>query len=130
MRTWLYETLSNDPGLIHLFGDRFFQGESMLTSVVVKPFLVYTIGNATDVLLSEEMDTPERQFFQVYIHDEGGDYTRIDNGVRLVKNLLRHQQNADAGVMDIIYLETSRDLDDQTMQTIMRYIRFQAIKER
>ena len=130
MRTWLHQTLKNDLPLIELFGDRFFQGESMRSSVVVKPFLVYTIGNATDVLLSEEPDTPERQFFQIYIHDEGADYTRIDEGVKRVKKLLRHQQNAEAGIIDIIYLETSRDLDDVTMNTILRYIRFQAIKER
>lgn len=130
MRTWLYQTLKNDPGLIELFGNRFYQGESMMSANIAKPFLVYTIGNATDALLSEEMNTPERQFFQIYIHDEGADYTKIDEGVRRVKNLLRHQQSAEAGIIDIVYLETSRDLDDVTMNTILRYIRFQAIKEK
>ena len=130
MRTWLFQTLSNDLDLQELFGDRFYQGESMLSSVVQKPFLVYTIGNATDVLLSEDMNSPERQFFQIYIHDDGGDYTRIDQGIKLVKDKLRHQQAAEAGIIDIIYLETSRDLDDTTLNTLFRYIRFQAIKEK
>lgn len=130
MRTWLFQTLSNDLDLQEIFGDRMFQGESMPSSVVTKPFLTYTIGNATDVLLSEDDDTPERQFFQIYVHDEGGDYTRIDDAVALLKRKLRHRQSAEAGIIDIIYLETSRDLDDMTMNTILRYIRFQAIKEK
>ena len=130
MRTWLYQTLSNDFTLQADLDNRFYQGESMDSSTVEKPFLVYTIGNATDEELSEEPEGPERQFFQIYIHDEGADYTRIDRIVARVKTLLRNQSDKASGIINVIYLETSRDLDDSTMNTILRYIRFVAIKEK
>lgn len=106
------------------------QGESVLASTIPKPFLVYTVGNATNENLSEEDSTPERQFFQVYVHDKPADYTRIDQIVIAVKAKLKNVQSAEYGIITIRYLETSRDLDDNTLGTIMRYIRFQAIKER
>lgn len=130
MREWLYQTLSTDVDLQAFLADRMFQGESMRTSQVEEPFLVYTIGNATDEQLSEEPNSPERQFFQIYIHDRGGDYTRIDDIVKLVKAKLRGRSDQTAGIITIIYLETSRDLDDSTLGTILRYIRFVAIKEK
>lgn len=129
MRTWLYQKLVNDPTLEGIFGARMYQGESMTTSVIEKPFLVYTIGNATNELLSEDDDQPQRQFFQIYIHDEPADYTRIDDAIDAVKKLLVNSTD-NGDVINVLYLETSRDLDDETMGTIMRYIRFQAIKRR
>lgn len=130
MREWLAATLSTDPDLVAVLDDRMYQGESLDSSQVTPPFLVYTIGNATDERLSEEPDSPVRQFFQIYIHDRGGDYTQIDNIVGLVKARLKNQSDKDAGIITVVYLETSRDLDDQTMGTILRYIRFVAIKEK
>lgn len=130
MRQWLYDTLSQDPSLIAIFGDRFFQGEGMSTSKVETPYLVYTIGNSTSEDIAEEDAFPERQFFQIYIHDRNGDYGIIDNAVSAVKAVLINKGSAPDNVIMIRYLETSRDLDDQTMGTITRYIRFQAITGR
>lgn len=130
MRTWLKQKLSTDPELIDWLKGGFHQGESMDSANVEKPFLVYTIGNATDEQLSEEPEGPERQFFQIYIHDEGADYELIDQIVARVKTLLRNAGDKDSGILTTIYLETSRDLDDETMGTILRYIRFVSIKEK
>lgn len=130
MRTWLNNTLKNDTQLTTMLTGGVHQGESMTSANVVKPFLVYTIGNATDEQLSEEPEGPERQFFQIYIHDEGADYQQIDDIIARVKTLLRNARDPESGIITVIYLETSRDLDDGTMGTILRYIRFVAIKEK
>ena len=130
MRAWLHQRLEQLAAeIVEGAPSNVFQNESMLTAVQDKPFWVYSIGNSTSELLSEDMD-PGRQFFQIYVHDEGADYSRIDDHVAIIKDGLRNQQSREAGIINIIYLETSRDLDDQSMGTLMRYIRFQAIVER
>lgn len=128
MRTWLYQLLSTNAGLTAIFGTQFFQGENMTSRLYAKPFLVYTIGNATDEEFSEDK-RPYRQFFQIYIHDEPSDYVRIDDAARQVRAVLKNASSRQYGVINVRHLETSRDLDDQTMGTIVRYIRFQAIME-
>lgn len=130
MRAWLHQQLTDIAATITEGGpSNIYQNESMLTAVEVKPFWVYSIGNMTSELLSEDMD-PGRQFFQIYVHDEGADYSRIDDHVEIIKAGLRNKNDKDARIINVIFLETSRDLDDQSMGTLMRYIRFQAIVER
>lgn len=133
MRTWLYQTLINAPTLQAVLEDsnledRVSQGESLDTRLITKPFLVYTIGNSTNEHLSD-YSLANRQFFTIFVHDEPADYTKIDDVVKVVKNLLVGASDPASKVMIVRHLETSRDLDDQTMGTILRYIRFQAIME-
>ena len=135
MRTWLYSTLTNDLALASLLGvdltglaARVFQGESLDTRLTPKPYLVYTLGNKTDELLSEE-DTAARQFFTIFIHDDPFDFARVDSIVSRVKSLLSLNQVKSSGIIMVRHLETSRDLDDSTLGTILRYVRFQAIME-
>ena len=144
MRVWLYGQLKADPGLGNLediiapflspgeiLENRVTQGESLSDRLGGKPFIFYTIGNATDERLSET-SIAYTQFFQIYVHDVPADYQTIDKIVkRIIKKL--HGSSGQATGYDILnvrYLETSRDLDDVTLGTIMRYIRFQAtVKE-
>ena len=134
IRQWLYDTLLNDPNLSAVVGDRIFQGESMTSAQITKPYLVYRLGNDTDENFGGEGRTdpqPHRTFFQVYIHDEPGDYDVIDNAVRLIKNAFRAVGGSpEDGIMAVRYLETSRDMDDADLATILRYCRFQFILSR
>jgi hypothetical protein len=128
MREWLYQQmLLVQPSV---FGERVYEGESLTTTPRVKPFMTYNIGNSTDEQLSDEPRGPERQFFQIYIHDEGGDYTQIDDAVLALRQQLEGASDPNSGIVHVYYLETSRDLDDSTMGTILRYVRFQAVRTR
>lgn len=124
-RQLVHQVLSTTPELIALVGDRIFQGSSMLTAQVVKPFVVYSMGNNTDEGMTDpDSFQPSRQFFTVYIHDEKGDYSRIDDVVRVMKRaFLTAPLTGD--VCGLQYLETSADHDDPTLQSIMKYVRFQ-----
>lgn len=126
MRVWLYQHLSNSPEWVALMGDRFFQGESAASTTLEKPFAFYTMGNHTDDGFSETR-RPIRQFFTIYLHDVGNDYTRIDEAIILLKKLLQNASSKEANVTTVNFLEASTDLDDETFGTIMRYARFQAI---
>lgn len=138
IRTWLYQTLINmgelqeyyeltSPEFVEL-KRHIFQGESAETSLMPRPFMYYTIGVRSPENLSEERDAA-RQFFTIYVHDDPADYTRIDDILGILRRNLRNSRDPASGVMTTRYLESSTDLDDQTLKTIMRYIRFQAIME-
>lgn len=124
-RAFVYDTLSTFPGLAPLVQDRIFQQGSVLTAQTVKPYLVFTMGNNTDEGYSDlDSFRPARQFFQVFIHDEVGDYARIDEIVKQLKQaFLAAPVSGD--VCGVQYLETSADHDDPTLASIMRYVRFQ-----
>jgi hypothetical protein len=128
MRKWLYDLLNEDQELRDIHEGRVFQGQS-LKETPKKPFLVYRLGNDTSENLSEGTG-PRRQFFQVYIHDQFSDYSRIDELVARVKYLLENSMSPEDNILQVRYLETSRDLDDQVHDTIFRYVRFQAVLSR
>ena len=128
MRQFVYDRLSDDVAIAAVVDDRVKQGESMIIAELTVPFLVYRIGNETSEQFSEDPLEPHRVFFQVYIHDRGGDYTRIDDLVPLVIAALKGGPYPEYKILRVNYLETSRDLDDAEMGTIMRYVRFQAVR--
>lgn len=134
-RTAVYQALANDtdPEYRALIGEdnpRVFAKKSMTSSIEGTPYLVYKMGNSSAELLSEERDA-ERQFFQVWVHDfhdgETADYMRIDEVVKHVKRILTKLNGQ--GIWTVTFLETSQDLNDETLNTLFRYLRFQMIKE-
>lgn len=128
-RQFIFDTLQTTP-VANIVGDRVYQQGSLAEAPRFKPFLIYTMGNITDEGMSDpDAFQPSRQFFQVYIHDEVGDYSKIDDLVKIIRDVFLTAGLPD-DVSGLQYLETSRDLDDPTLQTIMRYMRFQLAKAR
>lgn len=141
-RSWLYNRMATFPGLLPLIGDgadpetaRIFAKKSMTSAIEMHPYLVYKFGyNAAEELSDAEgFIDPERQFLQVWVHDyasqEIADYTKIDEVVKQLKLALHGQVVPDEGIFRVKYLETSQDLDDDTLNTVFRYVRFQMINE-
>lgn len=103
-----------------------YQGESVIQAPIPTnyPVLVYRMGNETNENLGSGM-TAHRKFFQVYIHDRPADYTRIDGLMVPIRNAL--VAAAPSGhVLEIMWRENSRDLDDEFLGSVMRYMRFEA----
>lgn len=127
-RTWLRNTLGSIPELLdNIPLDRMLQGESLLTAQIQKPFLVYRMGNRTNEDLAEDMPDVGRQFLSIYLHDVPADYSRIDRMEMTVIHGLNLASSVPDNIITTRYLETSRDLDDQSLGTIYRYLRFQLI---
>lgn len=138
MRIWLHQRLVADPALRDsLFADvdpmpadaedSVYGSHSLEGVPERKPFIVHDMGNDTSERLGEE-STAHRQFATIYVHDEGYDYTRIDQVITALKSLLDNSPSAPGfGVITCHYLETSRDLEDDQMGTIVKYARFQII---
>lgn len=127
-RTWLYSRLKTLSS--HEVGQRVFAKKSMTSANEVYPFLVYKFGQNSSEGFSESIE-PTRQFLQIFVHDyadaHSGDYLRIDDVLAELKRTLGNQSSAGDGVITARYLETSQDLNDETLNTVMKYIRFQLI---
>jgi hypothetical protein len=127
-RTWLINVLGASAPLLDFIPfERMLQGESVLSADITKPFLVYRFGNKTSEDLAEDMPDVARQFLSIYLHDAPADYSRIDEMEMAVIHGLNLASSEEESVVTTRYLETSRDLDDQALGTIYRYVRFQLI---
>ena len=128
MRQWVYDTIREDSEFQSFFGDRLFQSESLDGAPATKPFAVYNMGNASP---DNDVYSAERQYFSVWLHDSAnpGVYEdNIDPGVAIVQRIFRDAPPApEYKILEARYLETSKDLDDREMRTILRYVRFQLI---
>lgn len=135
MRTWLFNTLTQSVALQSLLS---YDLATMKTHVIprrsegnfnlTKPFIVLGIGNATNEDLAEDQDhVAYRQFIQIWVHDEGGSYVRIDSILAEIKKLLVGQSDAATNLTNLVWLETSQEFSNETYNTIFRYHRFQGI---
>ena len=141
MRALIYDTLCTGQGIADEIGidvtglparvtPRRAQ-ENVTYDDLPRPFLIYGMGNATSQQLSDATANDaqaERQFFQVWVHDEGGDFDLIDRICAAVIKLLRGLGSVPHRVYTIEYLETSGEFNNETYGTNFRYIRFQAIR--
>lgn len=135
MRAFLYDLLTTDEDLQSELGgagdilNRVLPRRSRDNIEGPRPFLIFGLGNSTaeDLADSTANDaTAERQFFQVWVHDDSKSYLRIDRMVDMVKKRLTGQSDGKS-ILTIRYLETSQEFNNETYNTIFRYIRFQAI---
>lgn len=130
-RQYVFNVLTQDPSVSAIFADRVYAGESLMSAQLSKPYIVFRMGSDPDEGLFDDPDVPSRpnrQFFMVYIHDERPDYTGIDSYCKLVKNAFRlNPKSPSDSVVWTTFLEQSGDFDDVTLDTVFRYLRFQAV---
>lgn len=108
-----------------------WQQGAVLSAQTPKPYLVHHFGNNTDEGMYDEDDRkPNRQFLQIFIHCDQGDYGPVDDLIPLVKAALTNRAGRPADLIHVQYLETSQDLQDDLLQSYFRYVRFQLILAR
>lgn len=139
VRTWVFGRLTEYPPLIAMIGvenPRVFAKKSMTSSNELHPFIVYKLGYSANVDLAENMPegkTLQRQFVQVWVHDysdtQVGDYGLIDQVLKHVRAALHKGYSVADGVISCKYIETSQDLNDETLNTVMKYARFEILTE-
>lgn len=142
MRAWLYDQLTTSTDLQSDLGGvggiltRVLPRRSKMEVAVEnlpRPFLVFGLGNATNQgLVDDTANDPrdkdaQNQFFEVWVHDEGGSYVLIDSLVAKIIKLLRGASSKADGILVVNYLETSQEFNNETYNTNFRYIRFQAV---
>lgn len=130
-RQWVYETLTQDPAVQGIVADRVAANQSMMTAQTERPFVVLKFGNDSDEQIFDDPDIPQRphrQFIEVWCHDSRPSYVQIDALCDAIKQALRTDQSSvDGYIMAVKYLENSADMIDESMDTVLRYLRFQLI---
>lgn len=133
MRALIYDTLVGSTALaqeIPNLASRVLPRKSQGTIEGTRPFIVYGLGNATEENLTDETADEgwaERQFFQIWVHDETRSFVKIDRIVSEIKKLFNGLAPGVGEVLVIRYLETSQEFGNETYNTNFRYIRFQAV---
>lgn len=132
-RQWVYQTLCASQALTEIVPpSSILPGQSAMTAQIQRPFLVLKFGTDSDEQQFDDPDIafrPHRQFLEVWCHDARPSYVQVDQVLSLVKDALRTDQTStDAHIMAVKFLETSDDMDDHTMDTVVRYSRYQLIQ--
>jgi prenyltransferase beta subunit len=135
-RHFIYGTLTGTASITDLVGGptnpRVFAKKTMTSSKEECPYVVYKLGNESAEEFSEERDI-SRQFVQIWVHDfnDGvtADYDKIDAVILEIRKAFQNKNSAVHKVWSTRFLETSQDLNDDTLNTVFRYIRLQVIKE-
>lgn len=124
MRAAMYELLTGHEPLTDIVPvERWFQAGAVV-DVPIKPFVVMRWLSPTPLTgrLGHQ--------FQVRVHDERGDYSRIDEFLRLVDALCRATvqfQGSDGRITQIDVLPHSGDQEDPVYASNMRFSALQVI---
>jgi hypothetical protein len=123
LRRKIFQELANSGVTVYV-ADRIIQANSIFTPPKEKPFLVIRIGttNPATPYQAGGVET----YFQIWAHDDPGDYHVIDLVLAEVKKALLSAAR-EPGFYEFRYLETSEDMEDDAMSTLVRYCRYQAI---
>jgi len=134
-RTWVYGRLTTFESLVALIGGtdpRVFAKKSMTSNIEDTPYIVYKLGFSANEDIAEVMpdgSIVSRQFLQVWVHDysdnDTGDYMRIDAVIKQVIAALHLGSSVADGIIACKFLEISQDLNDETLNTVVKYVRFQ-----
>lgn len=131
LRTWATSVLKTDTGLLAAFDGRVFAGQSLMTAQITKPYLVVKLMNDLAEFPDDDPDVvarPHRQFFMIYVHGERPSYADLDNYCDLVKRAFQLNSGSVADrITRTLFLEQSADFDDVSLDTVFRYLRFQAV---
>lgn len=106
---------SDEEGNIHIY-----EASSLNEVPGHRPFATYRMH--TDFPL--ERGLARREYSQVWVNDDPGDYLRIDDALNKIRRAVEGWPSHD-DFLEARWIETGVDLKDDVMGTINRYIRFQ-----
>lgn len=118
-------TTGPTPLLKAVYGSR-----TMVTPEVPKPYAVMHMGNDTEDNIAPTDFFPHTAYVTFYVHDvrDPPSYTNVDIAIRALRDSIRANPSSAADrVMEATPLETSQDLEDQVLRTVLRYLRIQLV---
>jgi hypothetical protein len=116
-RQWSFEMMVNTPAITALVPAGSIHGAGSVPGAPKdKPFMVLRLG----MELPNAVQSRNGEL-TVYVHDEPGDYGRIDDILLAVYQTLDRFQVKEPGAVCVEFLEGSQDLFDDGYGTIMRY---------
>lgn len=128
-RSWLYQREIASVGLMALLGEgaaSILAFQSFKSVPSKKPFVVNKSSTTQPELKDDGRTIAAHTNFQVWVHDDPGDYLAIDAVLKELKGVIEDSAG-DETVIRGEWLETSEDLEDSEMGTILRYCRFRVV---
>ena len=127
IRKVVFQALRSDPELSTLIGDRIWMRGSTVDGIpqTETPYIVYNFNGRFRTGPSALKAT--RHTIQVWVHDDPGDYFRIDQILDRVRAALESVEAGNpVGFLEIRFFETGPDIWDDLVKHIVRYSRLQA----
>lgn len=126
-RTWLYQRMANDAGVETFVDTRIFQSTSLDAAPHEKPFIMYRQTSDVEAIRGDDGDAIRSTGFMIFVHDTAGDYMQIDEVMEELKRLFKDTVDQANGIVRSRWVETSDDLRDDDMGTIMKFCRVQVL---
>lgn len=128
-RTWLHGRVVGRAALTALLGegaDSVLQYKSYGEPPQHKPYVVLKLGETERAFSGDGEVLAARTFAQIWVHDDPGSYLAID-AVILEARAALEGDVSDSEVIRAEWLETSGDMEDPSLGTVMRWARLQLI---
>lgn len=141
-RVWVYDRMVDDAALMALVGTtvvddndtpldlgddittivpRVYQSTSLNATPHEKPFIMYRQTSDVQNFRGDDGDVIRQKGYMIFAHDVPGDYMRIDTVIDRLRALFGDVVDQAEGVVRSTWLETSDDLRDEDMGTILKY---------
>jgi hypothetical protein len=124
-RTWLYQTVTNDVGLMAQLPGGVHASTALQKTPELKPFLMYRSLAHVPGYRGDGVNLTQQETFYLFVHDEPGDYLQIEGILNALRALFTNRKDTLAGVACCTWLEDSEDWRDEDMGTIMKASRIQ-----
>jgi hypothetical protein len=130
MRKLLYNALVGTTSIADLVPAERWIARSALTERPQTPFVVYAFGETT---LALSAATARFQTFELWVHDEAGDYTVIDSILDEIEDVVSGWEQLEGYGYRALRVEwngRSGDLADDDLRTAVRTGSFRAVGRR
>lgn len=124
-RIWLYQRMISDVPLLTAMPGGIHQSTSLNATPHAKPFIMYRQTSDIELFRGDDVNACRQLGYMIFVHDIPGDYLRIDTCLEHLKRLFQDTNDQANGIVRSRWIETSDDIRDEDMGTIMKYGRTQ-----
>lgn len=124
-RVWAYQRMNSDAPLAALTPGGIHASTKLEKTPHQKPFIMYRQTSDVSFMRGDDRDQCRRLGYMVFCHDVPGSYMQIDTLIDRLRFLFADVVDQPNSIIKSIYVETSDDLRDEDMGTIMKYARLE-----
>lgn len=138
MRELLTSAVKDDTALQAIWNKRFFQAGSLGRGGVPQkpefPFGTYRELPSIIPNVARETSRSQRHFFNVYIHDKQGTYSRINDVIEALREtvigLAGRTSSSGALCLDAVWNGHGGDLEDEDYKSNLKIVTFELVANR
>lgn len=122
MRAWLTDTLTSDATLMTMLSGSVHQRGSTQNVRPERLYAVYTFGERSVEIKDDQTIKALRQPIQIWVHDDPGDYSAIEDALDRIRTLLTAKLGTRTDqLIRAVWLADSTDLFDPDTGDIVKY---------